>query len=98
MFCCQAYIVIISFTCRWVRFEEDVEECGKRWSKPHVPSFSLSAFNELKKTFESGLIVFDVIGQSLDQLLGQSVNYRILKKKNILKFILRPARVEMLAP
>jgi sodium bicarbonate transporter 10 len=28
-------------TARWVKFEEDVEEGGNRWSKPHVATLSL---------------------------------------------------------
>ncbi|PVD39087.1 hypothetical protein C0Q70_01715 [Pomacea canaliculata] len=27
-------------TARWVKYEEDVEEGGERWSKPHVASLS----------------------------------------------------------
>lgn len=35
-------------TARWVKFEEDVEEGGNRWSKPHVATLSLHSLFELR--------------------------------------------------
>lgn len=35
-------------TARWVKFEEDVEEGGNRWSKPHVATLSLHALFQLR--------------------------------------------------
>ncbi|GLD74851.1 electroneutral sodium bicarbonate exchanger 1-like protein [Lates japonicus] len=35
-------------TARWLKFEEDVEDGGERWSKPYVATLSLHA---LAKTF-----------------------------------------------
>lgn len=35
-------------TARWVKFEEDVEIDGNRWSKPHVATLSLHALFQLR--------------------------------------------------
>uniref|UniRef100_A0A8D0H926 Anion exchange protein n=1 Tax=Sphenodon punctatus TaxID=8508 RepID=A0A8D0H926_SPHPU len=40
--------------CRWIKFEEKVEEGGERWSKPHVTTLSLHSLFELR-TFPLGL-------------------------------------------
>jgi hypothetical protein len=40
--------------CRWVKFEEDVEEGGNRWSKPHVATLSLHSLFELRSLLTSG--------------------------------------------
>ena len=37
----QALTRSLTVVCRWVKFEEDVEEGGNRWSKPHVATLSL---------------------------------------------------------
>jgi hypothetical protein len=39
-------------TARWVKFEEDVEEGGNRWSKPHVATLSLHALFQLRFFWE----------------------------------------------
>ena len=60
---------------RWVRFEEDVEENGKRWSKPHVPALPLSSFIEFRQNFANGIVALDVPGKSLDDILGGLQNF-----------------------
>jgi hypothetical protein len=40
-------------SCRWVKFEEDVEEGANRWSKPHVSSLSLHSLMELRSAIKS---------------------------------------------
>ncbi|KAK3611757.1 hypothetical protein CHS0354_014104 [Potamilus streckersoni] len=45
---------------RWVKFEEALEEGGKRWSKPHVSSLSMAAFKELKQFLSTCPILLDV--------------------------------------
>ncbi len=54
-----------------MRFEEDVEENGKRWSKPHVPALSLSSFVEFRQNFANGLVALDISGNSLDEIVGK---------------------------
>ncbi|XP_023335287.1 electroneutral sodium bicarbonate exchanger 1 [Eurytemora carolleeae] len=41
-------------TARWVKFEEDVEEGGNRWSKPHVATLSLHSLFELRSFLLNG--------------------------------------------
>ena len=38
--------------CRWVKFEEEVEEGGSRWSKPHVATLSLHSLFELRSMMQ----------------------------------------------
>ncbi|KAK3611750.1 hypothetical protein CHS0354_014096 [Potamilus streckersoni] len=45
---------------RWVKFEEVLEEEGKRWSKPHVSSLSMAAFIELTQLLSTCPILLDV--------------------------------------
>ncbi|PAA82766.1 hypothetical protein BOX15_Mlig021175g4, partial [Macrostomum lignano] len=46
-------------TARWIKFEEDVEEGGERWSKPHVATLSLFALFEVRNSIYSGEILLD---------------------------------------
>ncbi|XP_055351413.1 LOW QUALITY PROTEIN: electrogenic sodium bicarbonate cotransporter 1-like [Paramacrobiotus metropolitanus] len=55
-------------TARWVKFEEDVEEGGNRWSKPFVASLSLHSLLELRNHFTTGLILLDLDASNLHEL------------------------------
>ena len=48
------------FAWRWVKFEEDVEDGGNRWSKPHVATLSLHSILELRNLLTKGSILLDV--------------------------------------
>ena len=56
---------------RWIKFEEDVEEGGDRWSKPHVATISLHSLFELRSCILNGTVLLDLEGSSLDQIAGQ---------------------------
>lgn len=56
---------------RWVKFEEDVEEGGERWSKPHVASLSLHSLFEVRKSIVAGLIKLDMDASSMREISGQ---------------------------
>ncbi|XP_068241638.1 electroneutral sodium bicarbonate exchanger 1 isoform X7 [Palaemon carinicauda] len=55
-------------TARWVKFEEDVEEGGERWSKPHVATLSLHSLFELRSFLLNGTVILDMDASSLDQI------------------------------
>ena len=53
---------------RWVKFEEDVEEGGNRWSKPHVATLSLHSLFELRSMILNGTICLDMSAYSLEDI------------------------------
>ncbi|XP_075584901.1 na[+]-driven anion exchanger 1 isoform X10 [Dermatophagoides farinae] len=55
-------------TARWIKFEEDVEEGGNRWSKPHVGTISLHSLFELRSCILNGTVLLDLEASSLDQI------------------------------
>lgn len=56
------------FTFRWIKFEEDVEEGGNRWSKPHVATLSLHSLFELRSLLLNGTVMLDMEANSLEQI------------------------------
>uniref|UniRef100_A0A6P7GV83 Anion exchange protein n=1 Tax=Diabrotica virgifera virgifera TaxID=50390 RepID=A0A6P7GV83_DIAVI len=55
-------------TARWIKFEEDVEEGGNRWSKPHVATLSLHSLFELRSLLLNGTVILDMEAMSLEQI------------------------------
>lgn len=60
-------------TARWIKFEEDVEEGGNRWSKPHVGTISLHSLFELRSCILNGTVLLDLEASSLDQIAGKNI-------------------------
>lgn len=58
-------------SCRWIKFEEKVEQGGERWSKPHVATLSLHSLFELRTCIEKGSIMLDMEASSLPQVVGK---------------------------
>ena len=58
-------------TARWVKFEEDVEEGGNRWSKPHVATLSLHSLFELRSCLLNGTILLEMEAEDLPQIVGK---------------------------
>ncbi|GAB6031309.1 hypothetical protein CHUAL_009105 [Chamberlinius hualienensis] len=56
-------------TARWVKFEENVEEGGNRWSKPHVATLSLHSLFELRCTILNGTVMLDCDASTVEQLI-----------------------------
>lgn len=56
------------FLFRWIKFEEDVEEGGNRWSKPHVATLSLHSLFELRSLLLNGTVMLDMEAISLEQV------------------------------
>ena len=69
---------------RWVKFEEDVEEGGNRWSKPYVATLSLHSLFELRSMLLNGTICLDMQANSLedicDNFLDIMINANQVKK------------------
>ncbi|CAH1961218.1 unnamed protein product [Acanthoscelides obtectus] len=53
---------------RWIKFEEDVEEGGNRWSKPHVATLSLHSLFELRSLILSGSVILDMEAITVEQI------------------------------
>ena len=73
-------------TARWIRFEEDVEESGVRFSKPHVGTLSLHALFELRSFLLNGALLLDVDGSTLDQISSIVVDRMICTGNLALKY------------
>lgn len=60
----------LGFFCRWVKYEEDVEDSGNRWSKPHVASLSLHSLFELRSQLLNGAVMLDMDAYHISQVSG----------------------------
>lgn len=61
-------------TARWVKFEEDVEEGGNRWSKPHVATLSLHSLFELRSCLLNGTVIIDMEADDLPSIVGRTLS------------------------
>ncbi|XP_074648267.1 sodium-driven chloride bicarbonate exchanger-like [Tubulanus polymorphus] len=68
-------------TARWVKFEEDVEEGGERWSKPHVATLSLYSLFELRKCLLNGTVLLDTEAYTLSQVADLILDHMIANKQ-----------------
>ncbi|NXC89621.1 S4A8 protein, partial [Cercotrichas coryphoeus] len=57
-------------TARWLKFEEDVEDGGERWSKPYVATLSLHSLFELRSCIINGTVLLDVRATSVEDIAG----------------------------
>lgn len=57
-----------------MKFEEDVEEGGSRWSKPHVATLSLHSLFELRSLILNGAVLLDAEAQSLVQITDLAID------------------------
>lgn len=60
---------------RWLKFEEDVEDGGDRWSKPYVATLSLHSLFELRSCILNGTVMLDMRADTLDEIAGCSKNF-----------------------
>ena len=58
-------------TARWIKFEEDVEEGGNKWSKPHVATLSLHSLFELRSCLLKGTVILDMQADNLTHISGE---------------------------
>ena len=64
-------------TARWVKFEEDVEEGGNKWSKPHVATLSLHSLFELRRCILKGTVILNLEATELGQIAGEEKHYSV---------------------
>lgn len=57
---------------RWLKFEEDVEDGGERWSKPYVATLSLHSLFELRSCILNGTVLLDMHANTLEEIAGTS--------------------------
>ncbi|KAL0978305.1 hypothetical protein UPYG_G00168670 [Umbra pygmaea] len=55
-------------TARWLKFEEDVEDGGERWSKPYVATLSLHSLFELRSCLINGSVLLDMQANTIEDI------------------------------
>ncbi|XP_048009687.1 sodium bicarbonate cotransporter 3 isoform X9 [Megalobrama amblycephala] len=55
-------------TARWLKFEEDVEDGGERWSKPYVATLSLHSLFELRSCILNGTVMLDMRANTIEEI------------------------------
>ncbi|XP_043545416.1 sodium bicarbonate cotransporter 3-like isoform X3 [Chiloscyllium plagiosum] len=55
-------------TARWLKFEEDVEDGGERWSKPYVATLSLHSLFELRSCILNGTVMLDMRASTTEEI------------------------------
>ncbi|KAH9523267.1 hypothetical protein Btru_066239 [Bulinus truncatus] len=68
-------------TARWVKYEEDVEEGGMRWSKPHVASLSLHSLFELRSSLTTGACMLEMDANTMQQVADLLIDNLISQKQ-----------------
>ena len=66
---------------RWIKLEEDVEECANRWGKPHIPCLTYRSLREVEANLQNGAILLDLPRGSLPSISEAVVDeIKVLKK------------------
>ncbi|KAK3103933.1 hypothetical protein FSP39_023011 [Pinctada imbricata] len=68
-------------SARWIKFEEDVEEGGERWSKPHVATLSLHSLFELRCHIMTGTVMLDIEPYDLDSVVDLLLDNMVAGKQ-----------------
>ncbi|XP_024920885.1 sodium bicarbonate cotransporter 3-like isoform X6 [Cynoglossus semilaevis] len=61
-------------TARWLKFEEDVEDGGERWSKPYVATLSLHSLFELRSCILNGTVMLDMRVNTIDDIADMVID------------------------
>ena len=93
------FVIYTLLVHRWVKFEEDVEIGGNRWSKPHVGALTLHSLFELRSLFNDCILCMDMRANNLEDIaelaLDRAVNEGHLsydKKATVKAIILKRHR------
>uniref|UniRef100_A0A1I8IHB1 Anion exchange protein n=1 Tax=Macrostomum lignano TaxID=282301 RepID=A0A1I8IHB1_9PLAT len=79
---CSGDVTVWKQTARWIKFEEDVEEGGERWSKPHVATLSLLSLFEVRTAISTGEVMLDCEAQSFESIVDLMLN-RLVRKDRL---------------
>ncbi|XP_061885740.1 sodium bicarbonate cotransporter 3-like isoform X2 [Entelurus aequoreus] len=61
-------------TARWLKFEEDVEDGGERWSKPYVATLSLHSLFELRSCIMNGTVLLDMCANTTEEIADMLID------------------------
>ncbi|XP_020654003.1 sodium-driven chloride bicarbonate exchanger isoform X5 [Pogona vitticeps] len=64
-------------TARWLKFEEDVEDGGERWSKPYVATLSLHSLFEVRSCILNGTVLLDMRANSLEEIADMILDQQV---------------------
>ncbi|GAB1286365.1 Sodium-driven chloride bicarbonate exchanger [Apodemus speciosus] len=64
-------------TARWLKFEEDVEDGGERWSKPYVATLSLHSLFELRSCILNGTVLLDMHASTLEEIADMVLDQQV---------------------
>lgn len=56
---------------RWIKYEESVEESGRRWSKPHITLLHMPAIMQLRNCFEKGTTLLHAGAVNYAEIIGK---------------------------
>uniref|UniRef100_A0AAY4CU68 Anion exchange protein n=1 Tax=Denticeps clupeoides TaxID=299321 RepID=A0AAY4CU68_9TELE len=63
-------------TARWLKFEEDVEDGGERWSKPYVATLSLHSLFELRSCIVNGSVLLDMKADCIEEIADMVLDHQ----------------------
>lgn len=61
-------------TARWLKFEEDVEDGGERWSKPYVATLSLHSLFELRSCIMNGTVLLYMRANTIEEIADMVID------------------------
>ncbi|XP_063756121.1 sodium-driven chloride bicarbonate exchanger-like isoform X3 [Eleginops maclovinus] len=83
-------------TARWLKFEEDVEDGGERWSKPYVATLSLHSLFELRSCILNGTVMLDMRANSIEEIADMLIDSMVAsgQLKEDLRYKVREAMLK----
>ncbi|XP_016338407.1 sodium bicarbonate cotransporter 3-like isoform X2 [Sinocyclocheilus anshuiensis] len=68
-------------TARWLKFEEDVEDGGERWSKPYVATLSLHSLFELRSCILNGTVMLDMRANTIEEIADMVIDNMVASEQ-----------------